>query len=231
MAEQVAKDPRNVPAASDPRDDAENPATRPLGPSATPTSEPDPLGDVVLLEMYPEASLRAAYFEGVTNAAQLREALVAGSLPCDAALVDADRVVSFRVVRMAATNCARRRDNAKTGIEPVHRPNDVLRARNPSAELVYSLAASTSVGDALKEMGASASTTRLLVLAPDAAPEAVGKLLAEIKGERKALETLDAPRSAEKDAALVKYFKLSTHEAKRIEFAVMTRLATKDVKK
>ena len=113
----------------------------------------------------------------------------------------------------------------------MHRPNDVLRARNPSAELVYSLAASTSVGDALRDLGAGAGTTRLLVLAPDAAPEAVGKLLAEIKGERKTLETLDAPRSAEKDAALVQYFKLSAHEAKRIELAVMTKLATKDVKK
>ena len=48
-----------------------------------------------------------------------------------------------------------------------------MRAKSPAGNFIYCLAASTSVGDAFRDLGAGERTTRLLVLAPDCEAEAV----------------------------------------------------------
>ena len=79
----------------------------------------DPTSDDGLLpmELYPEFQVRCALFEGVSNATELVAQCVKGDMAGDLALVDADRVVSVRVLRQAATNCARRAENKAAGRE------------------------------------------------------------------------------------------------------------------
>ena len=69
------------------------------------TSDAD---DVLPCELYPDFNVRCALFEGVSNATELVGQCVKGDIAGDLALIDADRVVSTRVLRQASMNCARR---------------------------------------------------------------------------------------------------------------------------
>ena len=51
--------------------------------------------EILPLELYPSVRVSCALFSGVTNAAELRERLVAGTLACECALVDANVVLSI----------------------------------------------------------------------------------------------------------------------------------------
>ena len=83
--------------------------------------------DVLPCELYPDFSVRCALFEGVTNATELVAQCVKGEITGDLALVDADRVVSVRVLRQAATNCARRAENKAAGREYAVKSHDLPR--------------------------------------------------------------------------------------------------------
>ena len=127
----------------------------------------DPTSDDGLLpmELYPEFQVRCALFEGVSNAHGAQRSSVKGDMAGDLALVDADRVVSVRVLRQAATNCARRAENGSRAASTPVKSHDLPRGRTTGADLVYALAPSTSMGGAFRDVGASDATTRLLVCA------------------------------------------------------------------
>ena len=190
----------------------------------------DPAADDYLLpvELYPEFSVRVAVFEDCTNASQLVQQVIGGEIAGDLALVDANFVVSVRILRQAATNCARRAATAAAGRDPAVKAHDLPRARTRGADLVYALAPATSIGGAFKDCGASAATTRLLVCAVSSTPADFRALLERVAGRQVALAALDA-RSAAADEALVKLFRLSAEERRDVERAILTRLATKDL--
>jgi hypothetical protein len=190
------------------------------------TSDAD---DVLPCELYPDFQVRCALFEGVTNATALVTQCVKGDIAGDLALIDADRVVSVRVLRQAATNCARRADNKAVGRDYAVKSHDLPRGRTTGADLVYALAPSTSMGGAFRDVGASDATTRLLVCAV-ASTEDFRELVERVDGRRVSLSALDA-RSAAAHEALVSRFGLSADERGDVERAVLTKLATKDLLK
>ena len=192
----------------------------------------DPTSDDGLLpmELYPNFNVRCALFEGVSNATELVQQCVKGEITGDLALIDADRVVSVRVLRQAATNCARRAENKAAGREYAVKSHDLPRGRTTGADLAYALAPSTSMGGAFRDVGASAATTRLLVCAVSSSVEEFRELVARVDGRRVPLSALDT-RTAAADEALVSRFGLSADERGDVERAVLTKLATKDLLK
>ena len=180
-------------------------------------------------ELFPEFQVRCALFEGVSNATALVSQCVKGEIKGDLALIDADRVVSVRVLRQAATNCARRAENKAAGRDYAVKSHDLPRGRTTGADLVYALAPSTSMGGAFRDVGASDATTRLLVCAV-ASTEDFRELVERVDGRRVSLSALDA-RSAAAHEALVSRFGLSADERGDVERAVLTKLATKDLLK
>ena len=192
----------------------------------------DPTSDDGLLpmELYPEFQVRCALFEGVSNATELVAQCVKGDMAGDLALVDADRVVSVRVLRQAATNCARRAENKAAGREYAVKSHDLPRGRTTGADLVYALAPSTSMGGAFRDVGASDATTRLLVCAVSSSAEEFRELVERVDGRRVPLDALDT-RSDAAQEALVSRFGLSADERGDVERAVLTKLATKDLLK
>ena len=97
----------------------------------------DPTSDDGLLpmELYPNFNVRCALFEGVSNATELVQQCVKGEIKGDLALIDADRVVSVRVLRQAATNCARAGKQGRGTIGAV-KSHDLPRGRTTGADLV-----------------------------------------------------------------------------------------------
>ena len=186
--------------------------------------------DVLPCELYPEFQVRCALFEGVTNAADLVKQCVKGDITGDLALIDADRVVSVRVLRQASMNCARRAENKAAGRDYAVKSHDLPRGRTTGADLVYALAPSTSMGGAFRDVGASDATTRLLVCAVAATVHDFRELVERVDGRRVPLSALDA-RSAAAQEALVSRFGLSADERGDVERAVLTKLATKDLLK
>ena len=186
--------------------------------------------DVLPCELYPEFQVRCALFEGVSNATELVQQCVKGEIKGDLALIDADRVVSVRVLRQAATNCARRAENKAAGRDYAVKSHDLPRGRTTGADLAYALAPSTSMGGAFRDVGASAATTRLLVCAVSSSVEEFRELVARVDGRRVPLSALDT-RTAAADEALVSRFGLSADERGDVERAVLTKLATKDLLK
>lgn len=182
------------------------------------------------MELYPEFQVRCALFEGVSNATALVSQCVKGDIAGDLALVDADRVVSVRVLRQAATNCARRAENKAAGRDYAVKSHDLPRGRTTGADLVYALAPSTSMGGAFRDVGASDATTRLLVCAVASTVHDFRELVERVDGRRVPLSNLDA-RSAAAHEALVSRFGLSADERGDVERAVLTKLATKDLLK
>ena len=181
-------------------------------------------------ELYPEFQVRCALFEGVTNATALVAQCVKGDMTGDLALIDADRVVSVRVLRQAATNCARRAENKAAGRDYAVKSHDLPRGRTTGADLVYALAPSTSMGGAFRDVGASDATTRLLVCAVAATVHDFRELVERVDGRRVPLSALDA-RSDAAHEVLVKRFGLTADERRDVERAVLTKLATKDLLK
>ena len=192
----------------------------------------DPTSDDGLLpmELYPNFNVRCALFEGVSNATELVQQCVKGEIKGDLALIDADRVVSTRVLRQAATNCARRAENKAAGRDYAVKSHDLPRGRTTGADLVYALAPSTSMGGAFRDVGASDATTRLLVCAVSSSVEEFRELVERVDGRRVPLSALDA-RSDAAHEALVSRFGLSADERGDVERAVLTKLATKDLLK
>ena len=192
----------------------------------------DPTSDDGLLpmELYPNFNVRCALFEGVSNATALVSQCVKGDIAGDLALVDADRVVSVKVLRQAATNCARRAENKAAGRDYAVKSHDLPRGRTTGADLVYALAPSTSMGGAFRDVGASDATTRLLVCAVSSSVEEFRELVGRVDGRRVPLDALDA-RSDTAHEALVSRFGLSADERGDVERAVLTKLATKDLLK
>ena len=192
----------------------------------------DPTSDDGLLpmELYPNFNVRCALFEGVSNATELVSQCVKGEIKGDLALIDADRVVSVRVLRQAATNCARRAENKAAGRDYAVKSHDLPRGRTTGADLVYALAPSTSMGGAFRDVGASDATTRLLVCAVSSSVEEFRELVERVDGRRVPLSALDA-RSDSAHEVLVKRFGLTADEKSDVERAVLTKLATKDLLK
>ena len=192
----------------------------------------DPTSDDGLLpmELYPNFNVRCALFEGVSNATELVQQCVKGEIKGDLALVDADRVVSVRVLRQAATNCARRAENKAAGRDYAVKSHDLPRGRTTGADLVYALAPSTSMGGAFRDVGASDATTRLLVCAVSSSAGDFRELVERVDGRRVPLSALDT-RSDAAQEALVSRFGLSADERGDVERAVLTKLATKDLLK
>lgn len=183
------------------------------------------------LELYPATVVRAALFDNVKNGAAVRDAVVGRELECEAAIVDADLVLSTTVLRAACTNAARRADNAACSRPAVARQNDTQRSKSASGDLVYALSPSSSVGESLRILGVADGAARLLVVAfePDAAVFA--SVLARIDGDRVPLAALDAGGDA-KRRKVADAFRFAGHAAEpdALERAVLTRLATKDLK-
>lgn len=183
----------------------------------------------VPLELFPSTTLRAALFENVTNGADLKAKLLSKALPCEAALVDAEYVYSQTILRAAATNAARRAANVSAKRPHVCRPNDAAKTRTLSTDLVYSLAPTSSVGDSLSTLGVSEQTTRLLVMAFQDDAQHFDDLLQLVDGDRRPLAGLDARDNAARDARVAELFGLPA-EALNVERAILTKLATKDIK-
>ena len=88
--------------------------------------------ELLPLELFPDVVVRAAFFEDVTNGGALREQILAKTLPCAAALVDASLVLSTAVLRSAATQAARRADHGASRRPHVCRSNDAPKSRAPA---------------------------------------------------------------------------------------------------
>ena len=186
--------------------------------------------ELVPLELFPDVVVRAAFFERVTNGGALREQILAKTLPCAAALVDASLVLSTAVLRSAATQAARRADHGASRRPHVCRSNDAPKSRAPETDLVYSLAPHSQVGAALKELGVGPETSRLLVVAFGAEAGAFGALVDCVAGERRPLASLDADRDGDRDAAIAAYFSVAPGPHETLERNILTKLATKDVR-
>ncbi|KAH8057786.1 hypothetical protein JL722_6324 [Aureococcus anophagefferens] len=158
--------------------------------------------EFVPLELFPDVVVRAAFFERVTNGGALREQILAKTLPCAAALVDASLVLSTAVLRSAATQAARRADHGASRRPHVCRSNDAPKSRAPETDLVYS---------------------------PRRIPGAFGALVDCVAGERRPLAALDADRDGDRDAAIAAYFSVAPGSHETLERNILTKLATKDV--
>ena len=127
----------------------------------------DPTSDDGLLpmELYPDFNVRCALFEGVSNATELVSAVREGRNNRRPRSDRRGPRRSTRVLRQAATNCARRAENKAAGRDYAVKSHDLPRGRTTGADLVCALAPSTSMGGAFRDVGASDATTRLLVCA------------------------------------------------------------------
>ena len=138
------------------------------------TSDAD---DVLPMELYPEFNVRCALFEGVSNATRLVSAVREGRHDRRPRADRRGPRRSTRVLRQAATNCARRAENKAAGRDYAVKSHDLPRGRTTGADLVYALAPSTSMGGAFRDVGASDATTRLLVCAVSSSVEEFRELV------------------------------------------------------
>ncbi|KAJ8600900.1 hypothetical protein CTAYLR_007005 [Chrysophaeum taylorii] len=167
-----------------------------------------------------------ALFSDVENAAELRSAVVAGTV--GVALVDASLVCSRRHVESATQQALRR---SRPGNMVVLKANDTPKTRTLQSEFVYCLAPATSAGEALRTLGISDDTTNVLVarIGSDDNSEEFEGALKMVRGRRVAMERLDE-RTQAKDRAIAAHFKVGDDElaVSTLEAAVLSRIAVKD---
>ena len=141
-------------------------------------------------ELYPDFNVRCALFEGVTNATELVSAVREGRHDRRPRSDRRGPRRSVRVLRQAATNCARRAENKAAGRDYAVKSHDLPRGRTTGADLVRALAPSTSMGGAFRDVGASDATTRLLVCAVSSSVEEFRELVGRVDGRRVPLSRL-----------------------------------------
>lgn len=146
---------------------AVNPAPVPL--TVDTAAPPPPPFTRLTFELFPGRSVTLALFTGVTNAAAVRDAVLAKTL--DVALLNPALVASPGAVHVAANRAL----HAQVAVGK-------LRAASLHAELVACLHGGRNVGEALRALGAPADAGALLVCVFDAAPGDLARLAALVDG-------------------------------------------------
>lgn len=119
--------------------------------------------EVRTFELFPGRTLSLMLFHGVANVSVIRDAILGKTL--DVALIKADLVPHPDCVHVAANKALHAAINIGK-----------LRAASLHAELVHCLHAGRNVGEALRALGASPSSTDVLVAVLDADDEIIARM-------------------------------------------------------
>ncbi|KAJ1451981.1 kinase binding protein CGI-121-domain-containing protein [Pelagophyceae sp. CCMP2097] len=184
------------------------------------------------LAVWDARDVRVALFLAVQNGAELHALVLdAGSgLQGRVAFVDAHLVPSRSIVEAAAAHASRKDANRRLRRPAVVKPCDAMRTKDVHTEFVYSLAPSTNVGDSLRALSATATTTALLVVAFDSTPEDFEAMLSRVQGNAAPLSALAFNVDA---AAVAQHFGLDPtnvdfSDQAAVESAVLMAIAVKD---
>ncbi|KPI42543.1 EKC/KEOPS complex subunit [Cyphellophora attinorum] len=123
-----------------------------------------------------ELAVYVAYYRNVSNAAFLREQLLAGNHDFEYAFIDASMVISRRQIFAATFRAIN---------DLLH---DRLKSRNVHSEIVFCLSSNNNIGEAFRRFGVGDATKNLIVVkvaeAADLTQDQVAEhLSANVKGE------------------------------------------------
>lgn len=163
----------------------------------------------------PGHTLTVVLFKEVTNASELRDRLVTGSLEMDCALVNAALVADAIVLRAAAEKALRVQQRG------------TLRCKTAHAELVFNLSGSKHIGETLQRYGVGPDCRHLLAARFDATPAEAAALRGLVAGTPASLGEL--AELADK-ALLKKYLKITPEELTvgGLAEAQLMRIAARD---
>ena len=152
-------------------------------------------------------------FVSVTNAVEVREALVNGTL--DAAVLDARAVASKDCLRLAAHKAATARERGAMVTKALH------------SELVFCLGPTKHISEAFRRFGPSEKSEALLVCKFDPVDGDFEKIAKLVKGESVGFDS----RPAVDAVAIKKWYKVHDNELAldSLEEAVLSRIAIRDV--
>jgi len=172
------------------------------------------------MEGFAGRALRVLAFAEVANAAELRAAILAGQLRPEAALINATVVAGETALLSAAAKALLAAGRGRLITKGLH------------SEVVFALAGSKHISEALRRFGVGEDTTSLLVATFDADDAALEQLAARVQGRLlnvSAPGRLAAHLQAVADAQLLcKYYKVGETElgVGPLEDAVVSRIAS-----
>lgn len=171
---------------------------------------------VLAFESFPARSLTLMLFREVQNSNELRDKIVSGALEPEAAFLNASLVTNAFVVHAAAQRAL---DAEARG---------AMTTRTLHTELVFTVAATKHIGQALSHFGIAAGTKDVLIARFDADPGQAAALAAQVQGRQVPLSDLAA--AVMDEAAVRKQYKVSPEELQlgSLSDAVVTRIAARD---
>ena len=166
-----------------------------------------------------ESQISVIYFSEVTNGAEIAELMASSGSDRSWTAAAATMIYSSQHVRAAALRAL------------INEQDKRLKTKQSwHSELLYYLAGTTKISDAMTQFGVNSSTTQMAVVLLNADEDLQKTVRQLVKGSELSENEFNSHSSSKKEA-LIRMFKLTHSEVNLgdIDMTIITKIATKDI--